>query len=306
MKTTISLDQLTVFMAVAEAASFTRAAARLGLDKGRVSRVIQRLESALGVALLARSTRVVKLTAEGAELAARVAPHLAGIEAAMLAADGRTRLPEGEVSITTTADIGRCLLGPLLPGFRARFPGVRVRVETGPRPVDLLAEGIDLALRVGRPAGASSVARRLLDLEAGFHASPTYLARRGVPESLDDLAAHEGLWPAPPRGKRPFAPASRASSPQASAIESEDFMLLAAVARAHGGVALLPTFLVRDDVAQGTLVRVLPRVSLGQAPLYLLSHPGSSAPSRVTALRRFLIAALSVAPSRPDRIGVRD
>lgn len=286
----MNLNDLTVFQAVAEAGSFTGAAARLKLDKARVSRVVRRLEGEVGAALLVRSTRAVKLTAEGAELAARAGPHLAGLREAMQAAS-QEGAPEGEVVLATTTGVGRFVLGPMLARFRARHPGVRLRVRADDRSTDLLAEGVDLALRVGRPAASSYVARRLMELEAGFFASPTYLARRGTPAGPGDLKDHEGLWPEPPRGKRPFSVTPLDLKPRAPGVECGDFLVLAAVARAHGGVALLPTFLAREDVAQGALVRVLPQVALGQAPLYLLSRPEKPAPARVTALRRFLLDA---------------
>jgi DNA-binding transcriptional LysR family regulator len=179
-------------------------------------------------------------------------------------------------------------VAPSLVRFRARYPAVRVRVELASGLVDLTRDGVDLALRVGRPGGASLIARRLGALTSGFFASPAYLKRRGAPTRPEHLADHEGLWPAPARGRRAFTPGSR---PPAPAVSCEDFGLLAELARAGGGVALLPTFLAARDVASGSLVRVLPEVALGDAPLYLVSRPQRPLPPRVAALRAFLIDA---------------
>jgi DNA-binding transcriptional LysR family regulator len=288
--TTMTLDALKVFQVVAQAQSFTKAAAKLGQDKSQVSRVVRALERSLKVVLLARTTRSVRLTAEGEALLHRVTPLLAGLEQALSAVPDQVDIPTGEVVVTTTPDLGRALLAPALVGFRLRFPSVRVRIVLAADFVDLMSEGVDLALRVGRPGGEALVARKVGELDAGFFASPAYLERRGTPQRLEQLGQHEGLWPTPQKGQKSFAPGPIASAP---AVQCADFGLLAEVARAGGGVALLPTFLTERDVANGTLVRVLPGFSLGGAPLYVVSRPMRPLPPRVAALRSFLIETLT-------------
>jgi DNA-binding transcriptional LysR family regulator len=283
---TIDLETLRVFHAVAVTQSFTKAAARLSLDKSSVSRLIRALEDALDTQLLVRSTRSVRLTAEGEALDQRITPALVELEQALAATPDRAAAPSGEVVITTTPDLGRALLAPALPGFRERHPAVRVRVVLGHDVLDLVGDDVDLALRVGHPGGDSLVAKKLGELEAGFFASPGYLVRRGTPMTPADLAGHEGLWPAPPKGQRAFA--SGAGTPRAQ-IECDDFGLLAATARAGGGVALLPTFVAAADVAAGALVRVLPGLAFAGAPLYLVSRAARTLPPRVAALRTWLL-----------------
>ncbi len=284
----MSLDALRVFQAVARAQSFTKAAARLGQDKSQVSRIVRALERELKVVLLARTTRSVRVTAEGLALLERVEPLLKGLEQALAQAPDRSEAPSGEVVVTCTPDLGRALLAPMLVGFRLRFPSVRVRVVLASELVDLLSDGVDVALRVGRPGGEALIARKLSELSAGFFAAPAYLERRGTPTRLDQLARHEGLWPTPTKGQKSFAPGPIASQ---SAVACADFGLLAEVARAGGGVALLPTFLAARDVSTGALVRVLPEVALAGAPLYLVSRPERPLPPRVAALRGFLLEA---------------
>ena len=287
----MDLNQLTVFQAVAESQSFTKAAGRLGLDKSRVSRALRALEETLGTTLFARTTRSVRLTAEGEALLRQVAPLLSGLRAAVEGAPGRSSLPTGEVTLTAPPDVGRALLAPVLARFRVRHPAVRVRAVLTYEVVDLLEKGVDLALRVGRPGAGSFVARKLMDLEAGFFASPRYLERRGVPSALPDLAHHECLWPTPPRGQGPFG-GGRGRPPPAASVECSDFGFLSEVARAGGGVALLPTFLAAQDEALGSLVRVLPGVSFRDAPLFLVSRPGRPVPTRVQVLKDFLRESL--------------
>jgi DNA-binding transcriptional LysR family regulator len=288
----MDLNLLTTFEAVARTGSFTAAAKQLGVDKSRVSRSIHALEEALGTPLLQRTTRVVRLTAEGAALAARVAPLLGGLQQAVRLVPDQRSVPEGEVVVTATPDVGRALLAPVLVAFRVRYPAVRVRVRLEQALVEFVRDEVDLALRVGRPGPGSVVAKKLGELTAGFFAAPAYLERRGVPERLESLKAHEGLWPEPGPRRRSFSVGPLGQQPPVAAVGSEDFGLLAAVARAGGGVAVLPTFLASQDVAAGTLMRVLPSVSLAGAPLFLVSRPPRELPPRVMALRTFLLERL--------------
>jgi DNA-binding transcriptional LysR family regulator len=287
----MNLNLLAVFDAVAQTGSFTRAGQRLGVDKSRVSRAVSALEASLGSALLVRTTRQVRLTREGAALAARVAPLLESLREAVSEVPEQGSAPSGEVVLTATPDVARALVAPLLPAFRLQFPEVRVQLRLEPRVVDLMRADVDLALRVGRPGSGALVARKVAELSAGFFAAPQYLERRGVPQALGDLASHEGLWPMPEPGQRSFSPAGLARDARPPAVATEDFGLLCAVAKAGGGVALLPLFLVQAE-APGTLVRVLPEVTLGGAPLSLVSRAPKTLPARVMALRSFLLARL--------------
>ncbi|MDX2009563.1 MAG: LysR family transcriptional regulator [Myxococcaceae bacterium] len=284
--TTNRVEALRAFRAVAELKSFTAAARRLAMDKSQVSRMVQRLEQGLGVALLVRTTRSVRPTAEGDALLGRVGPALEEIDRALEAAGEASVQERGEVVMTTTSDLAHAWLAKALVGFRQTHPLVRVRLVLTNEVVDLSRAEVDLALRVGRPGGENVVARRLGELAAGFYASPAYLERRGTPTRLEQLAAHEGLWPMPRRGQRAFAPPT---PPVSAAVTCADFAFLAEVARAGGGVALLPLVLAERHVSLGSLVRVLPSVTFGGAPLFLVSRAVRSLPSRVASLRTYLL-----------------
>jgi DNA-binding transcriptional LysR family regulator len=285
LESTIGLVELRTFLAVAEARSFTRAAVRLRQDKSLVSRRVRTVEASLGVSLFVRTTRSVRLTAEGEQLVCKLAPLLAGLDAALGDSPARAAIPSGTVTITSTPDLGRNLLAPALVSFRVRYPAVRVSVVLLGEFVDLMRADVDLALRVGKPGGRELIARRVGALDAGLFASPAYLERRGTPHTLDELGRHERLWPTPAQGQRTFAPGK---PPPPADIECADFGLLAELARLGGGIALLPTFVAARDVATGTLIRVLPTMTLGGAPLYLVSRPLRPMPARVTALRDHL------------------
>lgn len=292
--TTHSLDPLIVFQAVAETRSFTLAARKLGLDKARVSRVVAALEASVDAPLFIRTTRVVRPTEEGLGLAARIGPHLAALQDAISAVPDRSSIPSGEVSLASTPDLARFTMGPILARFRERFPAVRVQVLVSEAIVDLDAQGIDLAVRVGKRGSLSQVARKLGDLRAGFFASPTYLARRGTPSCLEELAEHDGLWPPPRRSGEPFS-IDTAQPPPPAAISCTDFATVRALACVGAGVALLPTFMIRSDVAAGTLVQVLRGTAMTEAPVWLISRSGVRTTPRVNALRTVLLAELPAA-----------
>lgn len=285
MGSTITLIDLRTILAVAEARSFTRAAARLRQDKSLVSRRVRALEAGLRVSLFVRTTRSVRLTPEGEQLVRKLAPAIAALDEAVGETPAHTAVPSGTVTITSTPDVGRNLLAPALLSFRARYPAVRVSVVLVGELVDLMRDDVDLALRVGKPGGRELVARKVGTLDAGFYASPAYLERRGTPHQLADLADHERLWPALPTGQRTFAPGA---PPPPADIQCADFGLLAELGRLGGGIVLLPTFVASRDVAAGALVRVLPDRTLGGAPLYLVSRPSRPTPARVAALRDHL------------------
>lgn len=285
-----SLDGLMAFQAVAQHRSFTKAAAQLGVDKSRVSRVVRGLEQSLRQGLVVRSTRTVTLTPEGEALFTRVSPLLAGLTDALSAAPDRPAVPSGEVTLTTTPDLGRAVVAPVLASFRQRFPAVTVRVVLSHDVVDLMGRGVDLALRAGHPGSGSFLARKVGVLEAGFFASPSYLERRGTPVDVESLQQHDGLWPDVPRGQRSFAPGM---APPKPSVQCSDFTFLAELARLGAGIAVLPTFVARPFVATGTLTRVMPALSLSKAPLFLVSRPVKPAPPRIRALSEWLVQHLA-------------
>jgi len=281
------LDALPVFLAVARVQSFSAAAATLDLDRSRVSRIISALEERLAIPLFTRSTRHVRLTPEGLELMERIAPAMLTLEGAFERLHQLADTATGSVTLTASPDLARILVAPHLPGFRRAHPNVRVELIATDSVLDLTAEGIDLALRLGRPGRVSGVAKKLTTLPAAFFAAPSYLERRGLPRGLSDLAHHETLWPRPPRDTAAFG---AGAAPLASV--TADFGTLAAIARAGGGVALLPTFMTQDDLASGHLVRLFDAPG-GPTPLYLVSRPERPRPPRVAALAGHLVSALT-------------
>lgn len=284
----MNLNHVAVFLAVAEHRSYTRAAEKLRVDKGQVSRIVKALEDELGVVLISRTTRSVMVTPAGTDLVARASDPIAALHRAAKALVDRPVAPSGEVTLATTPDIGRTLVAPWLPAFRARYPAVRLKLRLDQSLVNLAEVEADIALRVGKAGAGGLKARRLGELTAGFFASPRYLSARGTPRSQSELSGHDGLWPMLPK-RQSFA---MNGAPPPPVIDCDDFGALAELARAGAGIAVLPRYLAARDVAQGTLVEVVRDLKLPSAPLFLVTPKERPLPPRIGVLRDFLAAQL--------------
>ena len=285
----MDLNLLELFVVVAEAASFSAAAKKLSVRRSSVSRGIAALERSLDVQLFSRTTRRVSLTTGGSALYVRVAPQLRGLHDSISSLPEREEQPSGVLRVSAAVDIGLTVLPGAIAAFTQRFPQVRVDLRLSNRMVDLVAEGFDAALRVSaaRLQDSSLVARRLTTLEIQLFASPTYLARRGVPRSADDTADHDWIVVVPV--PKPF--------PRPTPRVSCDDMLFAHRAAIAGlGLALLPAYLGQPDVTAGRLARVLPKVSIAGGVLHLVHPPAHHPPRKVSAFRDFLVEYLAAHP----------
>jgi DNA-binding transcriptional LysR family regulator len=292
----MELDLLSLFVAVAETSSFSAAAKKLALPKSSVSRGIAKLEAQVGAQLLHRSTRHVALSTAGAALYERTAPLLASLQQAVGSLPEQQEQPSGELRLTAPNDLGATILPELLTRFTARYPSVRVDVRLTNRNVDLVAEGFDVALRaVSSPMKDSSlVVRKLSPIEMHLFASPNYLARRGMPRSVDDLGDHDWVL------FRGFRNQNRLKVSDSNArIVGDDFFFIREAVRQGAGIGLMPAFLGTDEVATGQLVRVLPRYSEGAGHLMLVYPSGRNVPRKVTAFREVLTEALAARPIVP-------
>lgn len=294
---TIDLNLVRAALAVHDSGSFSGAAQRLGVPRSTVSRAVAALEDALGVLLFQRTTRQVATTPAGIALIDRVRPELSGLERALSELPGPDA-PSGTLRLTTTPDLGANFLAEVVSRFAARYPLVDVDVHLSTTLVDLVAGGFDLALRIAsRPQRDSSlVARKVGVVALQLFAAPSYLARKGTPRSVGELSAYERVslrgvpWPGNERAKRKLA------SEPVPRVMCNDMFFLRALIRSGGGIGALPTFLASDDLAAGTLVRVLPRWSLATGAVYLV-HPASKhVPRRVTAFQELAIESLRLSP----------
>jgi DNA-binding transcriptional LysR family regulator len=187
------LDDLALFVGIAEAGSLAAAARAAGLPKSSVSRRLAALEVRLGTSLVRRSTRRLALTDAGRALYERCAPLLTGLRAAQAELLDGSVEPHGRLRVTATGTFGRWFIGPLLGAFLKRHPRVSAELVLLDRPVDLIGEGFDVAIRMGPLATSSLLRRKLADIERVLCAAPAYLDRAGPLEDVDDLRRHEAV-----------------------------------------------------------------------------------------------------------------
>ena len=270
------IDSLNIFLRVAEAGSFTAAAEGLGLPRASVSLAVQQLETRLGARLLHRTTRSVRLTPDGAALqerARQLVADMAEVEERFQRAPARLR---GHLRVDLPSRIARRIVAPALPGFFAQHPEVTLELRSTDRAIDLVQEGVDCVLRVGPLASSSLVARPLGQFTLINCASPAYLARHGTPRTPQDLAAHWAVDYDPPAASRPApweiaqpdgAATTLALPSRAAANHVETYI---ACALAGLGLIQIPAYDVREHLAAGELLEVMPGARPPPMPVHVL------------------------------------
>lgn len=187
----MNLENIDVFVEVVDTKSFSRAARRLALPTSTVSAKIARLEQKLGTTLIHRTTRQLNVTDAGQKYYRFCVQALAAMSQAEQALHEVETAPTGTLRLTVPVDIANGLLAPILKAYLAQYQNVNVDLIVTNRQVDLIAENIDLAIRVGPLADSSLVARRFIDIDAGLWASESYIQKFGMPESVSELSQHE-------------------------------------------------------------------------------------------------------------------
>ena len=293
-------NEMETFVAVVEGGTFSAAARVLGLPVSTVSRQVSRLEERLGVRLLNRTTRRVTPTAPGQSYFERCRRIVADSRDAEEEVRQMHGAPRGLLRISAPpSGLRATLVEDLVTAFMARYPEIEVELLAESRFVDLVAEGFDLALRGGILRDSTLTARRLLRMRTGLVASPDYLARRGRPRRVADLARHELLVQRAP-GHQPRWPLSpRGSIPVRGRLMTNDMAVSRAAALAGLGIAYIPLVLVDLELDSGALETVLPNaVGRDADGLHLVYPQGRLLAAKVRAFIDFAIAFF------PDRQGV--
>ncbi len=278
------IEAMQTFTRVVERGSFAQAASDLGLPRSRTSEAVQQLERHLGVRLLARTTRKVTLTAEGEDYYRRCLAILSAIDDADAAAT--QTVPVGTLRIDIHSRFAQRYLLPGLPDFLERYPNIRLHIGEGDRLIDLVAEGVDCAIRVGKPADSGLVGRKLGVLAEGTFASPAYLARHGVPRSPDDLEGHRmiGFVSSATRAVMPLefqvGSGTRMVSVPVSVTVSAA-ATNATLAQLGLGLVQVPRYRVAQELETGALVEVLADHPPTSTPVYLLYPEGRQLSPRV-------------------------
>ncbi len=291
------LDDLALYLSIVDAGSLAGAARRTRRSPPSVTRRLNELERRLGVRLLERNTRRLALTDAGRRLAAHARLLLADFENAMRDTAGEAAAPRGLLRISAPLLFGRRHMAPIALAYLAAYPEVSVALSLADRPVDLIEEGIDVALRIAHLDDSSLVARRVGTVRRVFVASPGYLARKGTPRRPQDLVHHDIVlfvnransadWRFLDRDKRDLTVrvAARFQIDRAEAA-------IAAARDGHGVLSVL-SYQVAAELAQGSLVRLLRRFERPSIPVQLVVPTARLMPPRVRTFLDFALPRLS-------------
>lgn len=305
----MDLNHVSAFVRVVHDGSFTAAAKSLGLPKSSVSRSIAQLEQDLGIRLMHRTTRKLHLTDAGAEFHARVARALADIDEATKTASDLQHELRGPIRVTAPVDIGVWAIASIVARFVRRHPTVNVEVRLSSRLVDLVAEGFDLAVRAGAVRDESLFARRIGPIELGLYASSKFVARKGAPTSLAEVANYETILLRTDQGTLDWTLTTSDGRTESivprGSIAADDISFLKKAVLAGSGIALLPTFLVQREELSGKMVRLLPDWRVTGSALNVVYPSARYVPMRVVVFRDYLVKELGKLTSRCEQASAR-
>jgi DNA-binding transcriptional LysR family regulator len=296
------LSGVGVLVAVVDGGGFTRAAETLGLTPSGVSRAVARLEARVGVRLFHRNARTVELTEEGRRFHANVAPLLAAIEDAAEDSAGAGGQVRGRLRVNADPWFARVVLAPRLPELMNRHPALVLELSVSNHREQMLAGGMDVAVRFGPPDASALIARKLMEAPIVTCASPDYLRRQGTPAAPADIARHEALLFRDPQSGRPFTWEFHRGGEVVEAEAAGRVVMddpSAALAACEAGLGLFQTFELglAPWLDSGRLVRVLADWGEERFPLYAYYPSRRQAPAKVRAFLDFVAAIC--APSGP-------
>lgn len=296
-------QEMRVFTAVVDAASFVAAGDALNMSKAAVSRYVSDLEQRLGVRLMHRTTRKLSLTSEGEVFLTRCRDILSSIEASEAELSTRSVTASGLLKASVPVSFGIRHLAPLWSTFLDKHPQVTLDVQLADRVIDLVEEGFDLAVRIARLPDSSLISRQLASTRLVLCAAPSYLARRGAPRHPSELAQHDVMgyslmamgdqW----QFSGPDGPVSAKVRPRMWSNNGESCV---AAALQGAGILLQPTFLIDQELASGQLVEILPQFRSVELGIYAVYPSRKFVLPKVRALVAFLEEKLGDAPWRGE------
>ncbi|RRU07473.1 LysR substrate-binding domain-containing protein [Stenotrophomonas sp. 278] len=294
MKTT--LDEMQAFIAVIDSGSITAAAETLGQTTSGVSRALARLEEKLGTTLLTRTTRRLQLTEEGNAFLEQARAIVASVEAAEEQIAARRERPAGRLRVDAATPFVLHVIAPRVASYRERFPDVALEINSSERYIDLLERRTDVAIRIGPLADSTLHARPLGHSRLRVLASPDYLKANGTPKRVEDLEQHTLLgfsepdslnhWPLPGR-----TDALLHIKPAVSVSSGETLLRLA---QAGAGIVCLSDFMTQRDRDAGTLVQVMPALTVEvRQPIHAVYYRNTAVSARITSFLDHLAAGMT-------------
>lgn len=291
------LEELQVFLAIAEHGSLAEAARRTGRSPPAVTRILGEMEERYGVRLASRTTRRFALTEAGQRLAAHAERLLGEFESAERDVAGEAAAPRGRLRLSAPQTFGRMHLMPVVLEFLRAHPEIAVELALEDRPIDLIEEGVDLALRIAHLDASSLVARRIGAVRRVVVASPDYLARRGTPDVPEDLARHaivlfQNQANGPHWAFELLDGVARTVRVTARLTVNRSEAAIDAARRGHG-IARVLSYQVADDIRRGALVRLLGGFERRPIPVHLVFPSARLLAPRVRVFLDFAVPRLA-------------
>jgi DNA-binding transcriptional LysR family regulator len=298
-------EELEIFVAIVDQGSLAAAARRLRRSAPAITRSLAALEHRLGVRLVERTTRRLAPTAAGRAFAEQARGIIGDYTTAV---SGVADAPvSGLLRVTAPVQFGQRHVTPVAASFLAAYPDSSVELVLSDRNLDLIEEGLDLAVRIGPLSASALLVRRVGAVRRVLVASPDYVAKRGTPRRPADLAGHDTIFgttrsggPEWRFGRSPRGPGTRIS-PRLLVDEVEAQIL--AARRGHG-IARVLSYQVADDFAAGTLLRLLPEFEPPPLPVQLVTHGGGHMPAKTRAFLDLAVEALRALPVIRDDQGI--
>ncbi|QRY82543.1 LysR family transcriptional regulator [Pseudomonas sp. PDNC002] len=291
------LDGIATFVQVVDAGSFAVAAERLNLTRSAVGKAIARLEARLGVRLLQRTTRSQNLTEDGQVFYDSCVRALAELDAAHAELEGGRREPRGRLRVSVPISFGHLCVVPLMLELARDYPALKIDMSFTDRRVDLIEEGFDLAVRIGPLGDSATLAARKLGVQyTSIGAAPSYLARHGMPKSLDDLASHAAISYSVAGVTSPWNLRDEDGHTKRIDIEPQlsmdDLQAISAAAVAGFGLARMPSWLLARHVKCGELVVVRGRCNLPPQDVHVVWPKTRYMPSKIRCAIDALVAGI--------------
>ena len=290
-----------MFIAVMETGTFARAAQRLGASSGQASKLISRLEADLGVRLLNRTTRSLSPTEAGQAYYARLRPLIDEFDTLVLDIRNISQSPRGRLRLTAPLTFGILELAPALNAFAVAYPDIELDVSFSDRVVDLLEEGFDMAVRVGRPDDSSLIIRKLCAVRIVVVCAPAYAERHGLPQAPEDLAGHHCIIDTNFREPQRWPFSDKAGKGRLVGVQGRlrysnaEACLLAA--ETGLGLACLPGFVAGEAIRSGRVVRVLQNFEPAPYDVHVLYPHSRHLAAKVRLLVDFLVERYQGAPA---------
>jgi len=291
-----NLNDMMVFLNVAEQGSFTAAANKIGLPKSNISRKISRLEEKLSVKLIERSTRALHLTEIGQVYFQHCQRIFEEMQNAQLCVENLSATPKGKIKLCTSVGAGQELLAKPLADFYRLYPDIELDLKLTNRRVDIVEEGFDLAVRVGESPDSTLLSKKLVTVKLALFSSPAYIEQHSEITSPDQLSDHQCLLMNSVNDKAIWQLNSQNEQCRVSftpRIRADDFNVLKTMVINHCGIGLFPEYLCTDELKQGLIQRVLPHWTGRTIDIYAIYPSRKGVTPKIRVLLDFLADRLN-------------